>query len=138
MIAYFDTSAFLKLVLTESGSQRAQQVWRSCELAVSSVLLYAECRAGLAMADRMDRLADPERARRHLDALWPMVGAVIATMEVVERAGEIAEALELRGYDAVHVASAELLRDASVVFVSADQRQSDAASKLGMETTVVL
>lgn len=138
MIAYFDTSAFLKLILTESGSKRAQGVWRSCELAVSSVVLYAECRAGLAMAGRMDRLADPDQARQHLDALWPMVGAVIATVEVVERAGEMAEALELQGYDAVHLASAELLGDAALVFASADQRQSNAASKLGMGTAVVL
>lgn len=138
MIAYFDTSAFLKLILTESGAEQAQELWRTSELVVSSALLYAECRAGLAMASRMGRLPEIDEARRHLDTLWPMVGVVQATIDVVERAGALAEVLELRGYDSVHLACAEQLMEAPVVFVSADQRQCDGAAKLGMDIAVVV
>lgn len=138
MIVYFDTSAFLKLVLSESGSEEAQEIWRASEQTVSSVLLYAECRAGLAMANRMGRLPDLQQARGHLDGLWPMVATVAATPELVERAGSLAESLGLRGYDAVHLASAEQMRDGPVVFASADQRQTDAAAKVGLDTALVL
>lgn len=135
MIAYFDTSAFLKLVLDEPGSERARELWRLSRVAVSSVLLYAECRAGLAMAHRVGRLSDVAQARKGVDDLWAKVHSVIADGRLVCRAGELAEEFRLRGYDAVHLASAEWVRGPDLIFVSADRRQGEAAAALGLATT---
>ncbi|MQA87875.1 MAG: PIN domain-containing protein [Streptosporangiales bacterium] len=132
MIAYFDTSAFLKLVLEESGSDRARYLWRSCQEAVSSVLLYAESRAGLAMAHRLGRLSEFGRAREAVESLYAATHTVTADDHLIRRAGQLAEHLALRGYDAVHMASAELLRGPDLVFVSADNRQAEAAGVLGL------
>ncbi len=103
MIAYFDTSAFLKLVVEETGSDQAVEIWRAAETPVSSVLLYPEGRAALALAQRLGRLS-PARgrdARAEFEALFADVGLVAASADLLRRAGDFAETHALRGYDAV-------------------------------------
>jgi predicted nucleic acid-binding protein len=56
MTAYFDASAFLKLIIVEPGSAEARNVWRSAHRRLSSLLLYTEARAGIARAHRMHRI----------------------------------------------------------------------------------
>lgn len=137
MIAYFDTSAFFRLIVSEPGSERPREIWQRCTTPVSSLLLYTECRAALAMAHRMGRLHDLERARREVETLWFMMDGVNVTPAVVRRGGQLAEQLELRGYDAVHLASAECLQGPGLVFVSSDKRQREAASALGIQVAVL-
>ncbi len=45
-IVYFDSSAFVKLVVDEDGSELAAALWDGCDAAVSSRLAYPEVRAG--------------------------------------------------------------------------------------------
>jgi hypothetical protein len=49
---------------------------------------------------------------------------------VVHRAGELAELLALRGYDAVHLGSAESLADPDLVLVAGERQLLRAASEL--------
>ena len=58
-IVYFDSSAFVKLVVEEEGSDLAAALWDGCDVAVSSRLAYPEVRAALAAAGRADRGACP-------------------------------------------------------------------------------
>ena len=51
-IVYFDSSAFVKLVVEEDGSEVAATLWDGCDAAVSSRLAYPEVRAALAAAGR--------------------------------------------------------------------------------------
>ena len=53
-------------------------------------------------------------------------------MALARRAGDLAEQHGLRGYDAVHLASAEAVADPDTVFVAADARLLDAAGALGV------
>ena len=53
-------------------------------------------------------------------------------MEIAGRAGDLAEDLALKGYDAVHLASAEAALDADGVLASADERLVAAAQVLGI------
>ncbi len=131
MIAYFDTSAFLKLLLDEPGSDVVREMWLETDIALSSVLLYPEGRAALAAAARLHRLTLPP-ARRAFERLLHAVDAVAATPEVLRRAGDLAEQHGLRGYEAVHLASAETVRGEQTVFVCTDRRLSDAARALGL------
>lgn len=122
LIAYFDTSAFLKLVVEEAWSGEAAAVWHSASRRVSSRLLYPEARAALAAAHRAGRLrsSGARNARAVFEQLWAAVEVVELTPQLAGRAGDLADRHSLRGYDAVHLASAEEVAGEDVVFVGSD------------------
>ena len=51
---------------------------------------------------------------------------------LARRAGELAEVRQLRGYDAVHLAAADRVRDPNVVVIAGDGTLLDAATAEGM------
>ena len=64
MIAFFDTSALLKLIIAEPGEEAALGVWGDADEVVASVLLYPEARAALARARRGRRVRGAARCAR--------------------------------------------------------------------------
>jgi predicted nucleic acid-binding protein len=132
--AYFDTSAAVKLVVTEPGSSEAQRIWRDARRVVSSVLMYPESRAALKKARRERRLTDVELqlAITEFEGLWAQVDRVAVSTVLATRAGVLAHDHDLRGYDAVHLAAAERIAWPDVVFVGADRDLCDAAHQLGL------
>jgi predicted nucleic acid-binding protein len=56
VIAYFDTSAVVPLLVVEAGSPRAAALWDGADRVVSARLVYPEGRAALAQAHRLGRL----------------------------------------------------------------------------------
>ena len=62
MIAYFDTSAVVPLVIDEPTSHRCRRVWNEAARVVSTRLLYPEACAALARANRMERLTNANTA----------------------------------------------------------------------------
>jgi predicted nucleic acid-binding protein len=134
LIAYFDTSAVVPLLVEEPSSERASLLWWEAERVVTSCLLYSEGRAALAMANRTGRIS---RAALHeavavLEQLYDQMDTVEASDAIVRRAGSLAELHALRGYDAVHLASAETLASAEGVLVAGDGPLCRAATALGM------
>ncbi|WP_433628325.1 type II toxin-antitoxin system VapC family toxin [Nocardia sp. CA-120079] len=136
MIGYLDTSAFVPLLVSEPSSAACRRFWDDADAVVSSRLLYAETVAALAQAHRMARLNDLQYAscRRLLDQLWLQLEIVEVDEGSVRRAAELADLLALRGYDAVHCASAEQLEDTDLVVASGDKRLLDAWKSLGLAT----
>ena len=59
-IVYFDSSALVKLVLDETGSDVAAALWNACDAALSSRLAYPEVCAALAAAGRNHDLTESE------------------------------------------------------------------------------
>jgi hypothetical protein len=55
---------------------------------------------------------------------------VEAAPTVVHRAGQLAELLALRGYDAIHLGSAESLADPDLVLVAGDRQLLRGAGEL--------
>jgi uncharacterized protein len=108
VIAYVDTSMLIKLLIEEPGSDRAGLVWDAADVLATSQLLYVEARAALAAARRAGRTTGPAHrtAVSELEALWEQMSIVEVTEELVSRAAELAESDGLRGYDAMHLASA--------------------------------
>lgn len=134
MIAYFDTSAFIPLVVDEPGSDVAARLWDEADHVVSVRLIYAEARAALAQAQRMGRVT-----RRQLPRLVADVGSLYSQLDrmdldetLVRRAGDLAERFGLRGYDAVHLAGAERLNEEQLVLVAGDGSLLEAATDLGV------
>ena len=136
MIAYFDTSALIPLVIDEPSSEPAARLWDQATRVVSSRLLYPEARAAVARARRMERITatTSRRAVAELDDLLTQVDIVELDRSLSQRAGELAEVHNLRGYDAVHLASAERVADPEVVVVAGDADLIRAARALGLST----
>lgn len=136
MIGYLDTSAFLPLLVTEPGSESCRRFWDDADTVVTSRLLYVETAAALAQAQRMGRLTDEglDSSLHLLADLWPDFDVVEVDQTIVERAAVLACQLALRGYDAVHCASAEQLDDGELVAAACDRRLLDAWSELGIDT----
>lgn len=136
MIVYFDTSAIIPIVVEEGSSATNCQLWDDADRVVSSRLVYAEARAALAMARRMGRI-DGEGLRAAVldfESLHDQLDIVEVAPELVRLAGSLAERFSLRGYDAVHLASAQLVRDADLVFAAGDLGLLEAAQELGIAT----
>ncbi|CAN5896366.1 type II toxin-antitoxin system VapC family toxin [soil metagenome] len=136
MIGYLDTSVFVPLLVAEPSTEACQRFWDDADAAVSSRLAYVETAAALAQAWRMDRLTDEEHeeALALLGRLWSEIDVAEVDEIVVSRAAVLARRFSLRGYDAVHCASAEQLNDDDVVVASGDHRLLAAWVELGMAT----
>jgi predicted nucleic acid-binding protein len=136
---YFDTSALVPMVVDEDTTPATTRLWNEAARVISSRLTYAEARAALAKARRIDRLNEVmlRRAVRELQQVMTELEHIEVTPHIVHRAGDLAEALGLRGYDAVHVASAELLGDPDLVLASGDETLLAAARAIGLHTAVL-
>jgi uncharacterized protein len=134
VIAYFDTSALVPLLVDEPGSELAARLWDVADNVVAVRLVYAEARAALAQAARMGRLsaADLTTAIDGLEGLYANMDLMEVDEHLVRRAGELAQRHALRGYDAVHLAAAERVRDDATVLVAGDRGLRAAAGVLGM------
>ena len=136
MIAYFDTSAVIPLLVEESGSELAANLWSQADRILSARILYPECRAALAAARRSGRLSTGQLRRTvgELSNLVEQLDHVEITEHLAYSAGELAEKHSLRGYDAVHLAAAELAADEDLVLVAGDGELLRAAATIGLNT----
>lgn len=132
MITYIDTSTLLKLVIDEDGSDRAGAIWTSADTVASVALIAVEARAALTAARRGRRITAKQHtdARAELDALLADLHIVEPTEVLIAEAADLAEAEELRGYDAVHLAAALLV--GATVLSSADTDLCAAAERRGL------
>jgi predicted nucleic acid-binding protein len=139
VIAYFDTSAIVPLVVEDAGSPRADQMWDAAERAVTTRIAYAEARAALAQAQRMGRL-NPKQLRDAVAALSDRLDeadVIEIDAALVAVAGDLAEARHLRGYDAVHLAAAVRIHDDDLVLVAGDGALLGAATAEGIAIAAV-
>jgi predicted nucleic acid-binding protein len=134
VIAYLDTSAVVPLLIAEPGSARAASLWDGADRVVSVWLVYAETRAALAQAERLGRLTARQLrdAVTAFDSLFEAIDLVEVDDTLARRAGELAQVRQLRGYDAVHLAAADRVRDPNVVVVAGDGALLEAATAEGM------
>lgn len=134
MIAYFDTSAVVPLVIEEPTSAFCARVWNEAVTVMSARVMYPEARAALAQARRMRRLtpAQLQAAVRELDALVAEFAYVEITADLAISAGVLAHELGLRGYDAVHLAAAALVGGEDLVLVTGDRDLAAAGRAIGL------
>lgn len=123
-IVYFDSSALVKLVLDEVGSDIAATLWNACDSALSSRLAYPEVCAALAAAGRNHDLSESETSAAMTDwqDFWASIRPVELTPAVEQDAGLLARDHRLRGADAVHLASARALGVTDLTVAAWDQR----------------
>lgn len=134
LIAYFDTSALIKLLLAEQGSQIADEVWSRSSSRIASRLIYPEARAALAAAQRAGRIDEPTH-RATVDDLGSACGAMTligVDWTLAKHAGELAERHALRGYDAMHLATALASNSTEYVLVTWDRDLARGAVDAGI------
>lgn len=134
MIAYFDTSAILPLIIDEPSSTMCTRLWNDADRSVSVRLLYPEARAALAKARRMDRITSAQltAAIAELEAIITEIDHVEVTAELAHAAGEFAQTHGLRGYDAVHLAAASAAANTELVLATGDTDLAQASRSVGI------
>ncbi len=138
MILYLDSSALAKRYLAEAGSADVERLVATAERVGTSIITGVEVVAALSRARRQKLLDDRPagRLRALFTSHWPSFVRLSLTERTVGRAGALAWELGLRGYDAVHLASALSWRESiaeSPVFATYDRALGNAARTQGLE-----
>jgi len=114
LILYLDTSAPVKLYANEPGRWEVESPVQEARVVAVSEIGYVEARSALARKEREGAFstdehdAAVEQLRQDFREVYlprPVTGDVVA------RAGELAHKHALRAYDAVHLATALVLRE---------------------------
>jgi len=139
-VIYLDTSALIKRFVNEKGSPLVQSLLQQPEAVATAKIAYAEVFAGLARKFREGNI--PKRlhalACRQFERDWSAYLRVELQDNVLLLARDLIQRHPLRGFDAVHLASALSLKNAlgeEVTLAAADGRLLRAA---GVENLVTL
>jgi len=132
-LIYFDSSAFVKLLAEEAGSELAADLWDGCDAALSSRLAYPEVRAALGASARNHDITKTEldAAERDWDGYWAATRPVELTTAVERHAGQLARDHALRGADAIHLASVLAVGDPDLIVAVWDRRLHAGAQAAG-------
>jgi predicted nucleic acid-binding protein len=137
MIVYADTSALVKLFAAEDGSEATRTLLRQASVMGTGLLARAELGAALARGARRGLLSeiDAMEARRRLEGVWPTWVRIAVDEALVSRAEALAWEYPLRGYDALHLASALAWQERiqqPVALLTFDRELWEAARRAGL------
>ena len=138
MIVYLDTSALVKHYVQESGSEEVERVIGEARLVGTAAITRVEMAAALAKAVRMHLLSRDEAAEAlsAFEAEWESLVRLQLHELLLARATSLAWERGLRGYDAVHMASALFWRDMvgePVVLATYDRELWEEAVRSGLK-----
>ncbi len=113
MIVYLDASALVKRYVAETGSAEVEKLIGEARAIGTGVLSRAEVSAALAKAARVGYVtsAAAMKAMEAFDADWENLIRLQFGEPLAARAGALAWEHGLRGYDAVHLATALVWRE---------------------------
>jgi predicted nucleic acid-binding protein len=139
VILYLDASALVKRYVAEVGSEEVARLIATTDLVGTSLISRAETSAALAKAARMGALTreGAYAALQRFRAEWSLLVRIQATEVVLARADTLAWELNLRGYDAVHLASTLIWQESmgeAVTLATFDRQLWEAAEQRGMQT----
>jgi len=131
LILYLDTSSLVKLYISEAHSNLVANWVEEAEIVATCRVAYPEMISALNRRFRSGDVTrkDYDLVVNHFSEEWERF-AVIEFDEI--KAGSLAATLGLRGFDAVHLSAALLLKSSKsapeIAFSSFDQKLNDAAS----------
>lgn len=136
---YFDTSALIKRFVSEKGSPLVQTVVGRNETVATAKIAYAEIFAGLTRKLREGNLSRAQYglACRQFESDWQAYLRVELQDSILLLARDLIRRYPLRGFDAVHLASAVSLKAAlgeDITFAAADARLLRAAAAENLES----
>lgn len=137
MWAFCDSSALIKRYVQEAGRREVLRLLRENQCVVSA-LLPVELRSAFRrrVAEGTIHAGRIPHILRHVAADRPYWTLVEVGADVLAAAEVLVATYPLRTLDAIHIASAQLfaarIQPQGMFFASADKRQTDAASALGL------
>ena len=137
MRLYLDTSAIVQLYVDEDGSSLVRKAIEEAETVATSLVTYVEGRAAFSRRcrERILVTSDHDRIVRDFDREWDRYFVIDVTHALIKSAGKLADRHALRGYDAIHLASADFFREKirePVTFGCWDSRLEAAARRQGL------
>lgn len=137
MITYLDTSAMIKLYIDEPGAKEVKKITEEAKLVSTSRVAYVEARAGIARKFREGDLGEDEYKKvvEDLEKDWGNYFIVEVSERVAKFGGELTDRHPLRGFDAIHLASALLLVNkirSTILFSCFDEKLKEAAQAEGL------
>ena len=139
MILYLDTSALLKKYFEEVGSNQIISKWRQATGIVTSSVAYAEALASIHRKNREVKFED-DLLKKTIDSFkrdWNSFIRVEVTDELNEWIDNLVSRYPLRGFDAIHLASALIVQDRlpeNFLFVCYDKKLRRASQMVGLKT----
>ena len=132
MILYLDTSSLVKLYVREDGSDEVKALFDGARVVATSQVAYAEACAAFARKHRQGDFTDEQYRTviTNLQQHWGAYFALDVSWPISKLAGALAERHSLRGFDAIHLASALILKTrlgSMLTFSSSDHKLEDAA-----------
>jgi predicted nucleic acid-binding protein len=136
LTTYFDTSAIVPLLIDEPASARCRRVWNDADQVTTSTLAFVEVHTALAQAHHEQRMTDVawQSARAIFDRLWDELVAIAPAEPIIRNAAGLGSRLALRGYDAVHCATALAAASDDFVAITGGKDLLRAWSALGIAT----
>ena len=137
MKAFFDSSAFAKRFIEESGSQSVEELCAQATELYLSVLCVPEIVSALQRRLREKALTSYEYAQAKSHVAQDVRDAVIVnlTESVLQASIAVLESSPVRTLDALHIGCA--IECGVELFVSADAKQLAAARRAGLKTRPV-
>ncbi len=139
MILYLDTSALVKLYAEEPGREEVEHAIQEASVVAVSEIGYVEARSALARKEREGSFSTDEHDEA-VAQLQQDYGEVYLprpiTGDLIARAGGLARKHGLRAYDAVHLATALVLREESLDLMEASQESESSSLQEGAELQV--
>jgi len=133
MLVFFDTSAFVKRYVNESGTYKVME-WcdKATEIGLSGIAL-PEIISAFCRLQREGKITDEQYRQLKSLLMADIEDAVLCglTPLVLSQAILSLENNVLRGMDALHIGSAVALK--ADVFISSDKRQCEAAGRAGLQ-----
>jgi len=137
MILYLDTSALVKRYIKESYTEDIIARWLEAEEVVTSSVAYAEAMAALYRKKRGTGFEDNimQQLLSEFRKDWSSFIRIRVDDELNEYVDKAIGSHPLRGFDAIHLASAMIMHEkfqSDLLFACFDQKLSQAAQKEGL------
>jgi predicted nucleic acid-binding protein len=146
-VIYLDTSALIKRFVNEKGSGLVESLVHGKAAVATAKIAYAEIFAGLTRKFREGKVSKAQYALacRQFERDWHAYLRVGLDDDILLLARDLIQRRPLRGYDAVHLASALRLKIAlgeEITFAAADERllkaaQAEKLQFLNVETALI-
>lgn len=137
MRVFFDSSAFAKRYIAEAGSAAVLQCCDDADELALAVIAVPELVSAFCRLHREGKLTAAQYQQTKADLLADIADMLICDLTPAA-IGHAVRALEqhvLRGMDAMHIGAA--LHSQADLFVTADQRQAQAASAMGLQVRLL-
>ncbi len=134
MLIYLDSSIFIKKYFKEIGSEYVIEIWNDAEYLAISQVGYSEILETIHKKQKMDRFSDKIKNQIIKDFKddWESLIKVSADQKLNPELNRLHDKHLLRGFDAIHLATAILLAkkiEKDIQFLTADSNLQSAAKK---------